>query len=147
MGLKFSNDSIKNGFVNLRLEVDKNYRNQGYASKLCEYLFNTLKFNIVSDVELTNDGIKIFKTLRKQYKDLVKLYDTESGDILEYDDIPETKIYINGSNSSKISNKYRLILTRYIPTKLDESIGIPSFIEDEILKENIKFTPKQLKWI
>lgn len=148
-GQSYSNDIIRNGFVVFEVYTDLKHRNSGHASTLYEYLYRTLGYDILSDKEQTNAGIKLWKNLKSQYGSEVAIYDTETNTVLDYDDVPLENLYINGSSNSKLSNRYRLLLTKNQHKPIIEGHGLPEMNwENSVLnKPHRHYTAKELNWI
>jgi GNAT superfamily N-acetyltransferase len=118
-GESFSNKDISRGFVVKEVYVDPQHQRKGYASTLYNYVFKTIRHTIISDKEMTNAGIALWKRLVKQYGLSVQVYNTSTGELLNYNDVHSKEIFV----TNPTDNKYRLILKEQTDP-LYEQLGI-----------------------
>ena len=88
--------------------VDPKERGQGYGTLLYSILTTQLQKKLISDDEQTD-------VIRKIWKRATKVLDRKTDTIVPREDVPDEEIYINGSESSPESERYRLVMENYLP--------------------------------
>lgn len=118
-------------FMLLHAHADPKYRGKGLVTSLYMFLAKKKHTKVMSDQEQTTDGEALWNRIKKQHGENVKVLDTETGKEYSIDEIPSTDLYVDGSDHSKKSQKYRLVLEHL-------NGGFPTFYN--IVKENIVYT-------
>lgn len=108
------------------------YQRQGLATSLYMFLLkNNIK--LISDKQQTDKGEGLWRSIRRQHPDRVKVIDATTGKTYNLEDIPNNELYIDGSEETPQSQRYRLVL-EHLPKTLIPEVGVG------ILNERIIYT-------
>jgi len=101
------------------------YRMKGYVTALYSFLIKDMKLRLLSDVEQTPSGEKLWKSIRKIFP--VKIYDKATRKVLEPTDVSDDEIYTYDESK----NRYLFIVESWLTEGMLE---IPT-VSGDILKK------------
>ena len=108
------------------------YQRQGLATSLYMFLVRG-GTKILSDKQQTQRGEDLWNSIRRQHPERVKVLDTKELKIYDVGEIPNAKLYIDGSKETPQTERYRLVLEQ-LPGTLIPEVGVG------ILNERIIYT-------
>lgn len=90
-----------------RTWVDPEHRMKGYATALYSALYNKLNKKLLSDEKQT-------PIIQRIWKNVDTVLNTETGEIKTRSQISDSELYVDGSDLSRESKRYRLIKENFI---------------------------------